>query len=120
MGEGQRDDRSIVQREPARLQSFRPSPGRSTGHLPADVDAMRKAAADLPALGPKSVLLKGRHLTDAAAIFDRGKASEDLRLRRVPMSNTHGTGCALSAAIAALLGLSVRTVIREHSALAFA
>ena len=73
---------------------------------PADVDAMRIAAADLRALGPKAVLLKGGHLTDGDAvdIFDYGKNSEELRSARVPTKNTHGTGCTLSAAIAALLG----------------
>ncbi len=73
---------------------------------PADVDAMRNAAADLRALGPKAVLLKGGHLTDGDAvdIFDDGKTLEALRGARIPTRNTHGTGCTLSAAIAALLG----------------
>ncbi|MEM9628360.1 MAG: bifunctional hydroxymethylpyrimidine kinase/phosphomethylpyrimidine kinase [Pseudomonadota bacterium] len=73
---------------------------------PADVDAMRTATADLRALGPKAVLLKGGHLADGDAvdIFDDGKTQAALRGARIPTKNTHGTGCTLSAAIAALLG----------------
>ena len=52
---------------------------------PSDEDAMRIAAADLRALGPKAVLLKGGHLTDGDAvdIFDDGKNAEELRSARV-------------------------------------
>lgn len=73
---------------------------------PADVDQMQKAADDLRALGPRAVLLKGGHLTegDAVDIFDDGRTLEELRSKRVATRNTHGTGCTLSAAIAALLG----------------
>lgn len=76
---------------------------------PVDVGEMRIAAVDLRTLGPKAVLLKGGHLTagDAVDIFDDGGKSEDLRRKRVPTSNTHGTGCTLSAAIAALLGRGI-------------
>ncbi len=73
---------------------------------PADVDAMRKAANDLRALGPKAVLLKGGHLTDADAvdIFEDADGQQVLKSARVATKNTHGTGCTLSAAIAAFLG----------------
>ncbi len=76
------------------------------GPPPADVDGMRQAAAAIRALGPKAVLLKGGHLTDGDAvdIFDDGQAMKELRSARVATSSTHGTGCTLSAAIAALLG----------------
>ncbi|MGI9417461.1 MAG: bifunctional hydroxymethylpyrimidine kinase/phosphomethylpyrimidine kinase [Geminicoccaceae bacterium] len=84
-----------------------PEAGVLLGRLArADVDGMRQVAADLRALGPTSVLLKGGHLTDGEAvdIFDFGKKSEELRHARVPTKNTHGTGCTLSATMAALLG----------------
>jgi hydroxymethylpyrimidine/phosphomethylpyrimidine kinase len=73
---------------------------------PADVEAMLTTAADLRALGPKAVLLKGGHLSegDAVDIFDDGSEPKRLISRRVPTRNTHGTGCTLSAATAALLG----------------
>ena len=72
---------------------------------PTDVDSMRKAASDLRELGPKAVLLKGGHLTDGAAvdIYQDGSGQFELRGKRAPTRNTHGTGCTLSAATAALL-----------------
>lgn len=72
---------------------------------PANVEEMRRAAADLHALGPRYVLVKGGHLTGAESpdiLFD-GRQLTELRATRVATRNTHGTGCTLSAAIAALL-----------------
>jgi hydroxymethylpyrimidine/phosphomethylpyrimidine kinase len=66
---------------------------------------MRRAAADLHALGCGGVLVKGGHLGGAASIdiwFD-GSEFLELRAPRLLTSSTHGTGCTLSAAIAALL-----------------
>ncbi|MGI9508278.1 MAG: bifunctional hydroxymethylpyrimidine kinase/phosphomethylpyrimidine kinase, partial [Geminicoccaceae bacterium] len=76
---------------------------------PTDLDGMRVAAADLRALGPNAVLLKGGHLTDGDAvdIFDDGASQRDLRGRRFATGNTHGTGCTLSAALATLLGQGI-------------
>lgn len=76
---------------------------------PADVDSMRKAASDLLELGPKAVLLKGGHLTDGDSVdvYQDGHGQSELRGKRVQTRNTHGTGCTLSAAIAALLGKDV-------------
>jgi hydroxymethylpyrimidine/phosphomethylpyrimidine kinase len=51
------------------------------------------------------VLLKGGHLTGADStdlLFD-GTTITALPARRIETRNTHGTGCTLSAAIAALL-----------------
>ena len=72
---------------------------------PADRDAMMAAALRLAALGPANVLLKGGHLG--------GEVSPDLLLAdgravwlaaaRSDTRHTHGTGCTLSSAIAALL-----------------
>jgi len=56
--------------------------------------------------GARAVLMKGGHLPDAAASPDwLVEATRTVRLEgaRVPVSNTHGTGCTLSSAIAALL-----------------
>ncbi len=76
---------------------------------PADVDDMRKMASDLREIGPKAVLLKGGHLTDGDAvdIYQDDNGQSELRSRRAPTQNTHGTGCTLSAAIASLLGRDV-------------
>lgn len=73
---------------------------------PGDIEAMRRTAAELRALGPKAVLLKGGHLQeeDAVDIFDDGEGQLQLEGRRVPTRNTHGTGCTLSAAMAACIG----------------
>jgi hydroxymethylpyrimidine/phosphomethylpyrimidine kinase len=69
------------------------------------VNGRYAAAADLHALGCRSVLLKGGHLDGAESIdllFD-GREWLELPAPRVKTRNTHGTGCTLSAAIAALL-----------------
>ncbi len=73
---------------------------------PHDEATMAKAARDLQALGPKAVLLKGGHLEGAQSfdIFDDGEDRQQLHAERIDTENTHGTGCTLSAAIAALLG----------------
>lgn len=68
-------------------------------------DGMRAAARALHSLGPKAVLVKGGHLGDDDAIdvlFD-GDDFVELRGPRYDTEDTHGTGCALSAAIAARL-----------------
>ncbi len=69
-----------------------------------DTAAMRRAAERLHALGPTAVLVKGGHLAqgDAVDVFYDGEAFSELRAPRVATRNTHGTGCTLSSAIAAL------------------
>jgi len=73
---------------------------------PRDLAAMVEAAARLRALGPRDVLIKGGHLEDAQSIdvFDDGAEPLTLPTARIDSANTHGTGCTLSAALAALLG----------------
>jgi hydroxymethylpyrimidine/phosphomethylpyrimidine kinase len=73
---------------------------------PADVAAMIEAAGRLRALGPQSVLLKGGHLEHGHSIdvFDDGGEPLTLATPRIDSAHTHGTGCTLSAALAALLG----------------
>ena len=72
-----------------------------------DAAAMRRAARDLLALGPRAVLVKGGGLpgTVALDVFFDGGDVVDLAVPRVDTPNTHGTGCTLSAAIAARLAL---------------
>jgi hydroxymethylpyrimidine/phosphomethylpyrimidine kinase len=73
---------------------------------PVDEAGMVEAAARLRMLGPQSVLLKGGHLEKdhSIDIFDDGGEPLTLVAPRIDTANTHGTGCTLSAALAALLG----------------
>lgn len=81
-----------------------------TGMKITDLAAMREAAAKLYALGAKNILVKGGHLEGAPAtdIFFDGRNFAELSAERISTQSTHGTGCTLSAAIAAHLaqGLS--------------
>ncbi len=79
------------------------------GQRVTEVADMPDAAAALAALGPGAVLLKGGHL--------RGERSPDLLWfggtaiwlegPRLVTDHTHGTGCTLSAAIAAYLAVGL-------------
>lgn len=66
---------------------------------------MRVAARALHALGPRIVMLKGGHLDgpESVDVIDNGATQMELPAARIQTKNTHGTGCTLSAAIAALL-----------------
>ena len=76
--------------------------GRPVG----DLAAMRKAARDLRALGAGAVLVKGGSLAgDPVDVFCDGDRLVELPAARVDTPNVHGTGCTLSAAIAARLAL---------------
>ena len=63
---------------------------------------MEEAARRIHRRGPRHVLVKGGHLKDSATdvLYD-GKSFTRYPSVRVESSNTHGTGCTLSAAIAA-------------------
>ncbi len=76
-----------------------------TGMRIGDLDSMREAARKLCALGARNVVLKGGHLdgADATDVFFDGKIFIELTSARVVTNSTHGTGCTLSAAIAAYL-----------------
>lgn len=71
----------------------------------ADVEGMVHQAQALKALGCGAVLLKGGHGAGEAAtdiLVDAGGVKM-LEAPRISTNNTHGTGCTLSAAVAALL-----------------
>ena len=84
------------------------------------VEAMIELAVELRKLGPRTVVLKGGHLehgpspdvvvgTEGTAVLEAG---------RVDTVNDHGTGCSLSAAVAAQLALGAtpaRAVERAKS-----
>jgi hydroxymethylpyrimidine/phosphomethylpyrimidine kinase len=99
--------------------------GRPLAEL-SSVEAMTAAADELRALGVGTVVVKGGHLgvatgrTDApapdVAVGDFGTVV--LHAERVATKNDHGTGCSLSAAIAAnlALGLPVRDALEAAKA----
>lgn len=88
------------------------------GRAPAQRrDEMPEIAAALLALGPRAVLLKGGHLEEAESpdLLLSAAGSVTLAAPRIATRNTHGTGCTLSAAIAALLPQrpDLETAVRE-------
>ncbi len=71
------------------------------------LDSLAAQASRLAESGAHRVLLKGGHLEGADAVdlwLDRAEpgAAVELRAPRVQTSATHGTGCTLSSAVAAL------------------
>jgi hydroxymethylpyrimidine/phosphomethylpyrimidine kinase len=83
------------------------------------LNAMIGAAADLRALGPRIVMLKGGHLAGPRVqdvVYD-GAGHYVLDAPRIETRHTHGTGCTLASAIAVGLaqGLAPRRAIeRAH------
>jgi hydroxymethylpyrimidine/phosphomethylpyrimidine kinase len=87
--------------------------------------AMRHAAHSLYKLGPRAVLIKGGHWPrtpgagarafKAVDLFFDGRRYIEFTAPRIPGEGAHGTGCALSAAIAAWLsrGADLETAIRR-------
>ncbi len=76
-----------------------------TGLAVASAADMRRAAAKLHELGARSVLVKGGHLAgdQAVDVLLHEGAYTELCALRIDTQHTHGTGCAYSAAITALL-----------------
>ncbi len=70
-----------------------------------DEAAMRRAGSRLLEMGPSAVLVKGGHLPgdDVTDMLFDGSDATVFRSPRIRTRSTHGTGCALSAAIAANL-----------------
>jgi hydroxymethylpyrimidine/phosphomethylpyrimidine kinase len=77
-----------------------------TGFHIVEVRDLHRAAARLGELGARAVVLKGGHLDGPAVdvLWHEGHAIE-LEAARIESRHTHGTGCTLSAAIAARLAL---------------
>ena len=84
----------------------------------ATVDAMCEAAAELRVLGARTAVVKGGHLPVGISpdvVATKGGVAV-LPALRVDTSNDHGTGCSLSAAIAALLARGAdSTTAVEHA-----
>ena len=72
-----------------------------------DLDAMRRAAERIRALGADKVVVKGGHLggeRSTDVLYD-GHEFRELTAARVDTPHTHGTGCTFSSAVAANLAL---------------
>lgn len=82
-----------------------------TGMRIDDANAVREAAQRITAMGARAALIKGgrRGGPDSIDVLHDGRAIREFRARRVPVTRAHGTGCTLSAAIAAsfALGLAI-------------
>lgn len=86
-----------------------PEAGKLSGIKVNDMAGARKAARAIHALGPAWVLVKGGHLGGKICqdlLFD-GQEFTVFSYPRLATRNTHGTGCTLSAAIAACLALGM-------------
>lgn len=83
-----------------------PEAERITALIIDSEDSMREAAAVIRRMGARAVLVKGGHLRNgksaaAVDVLDDDGSVVTLRVDRVPNVDLHGTGCMLSAAIAA-------------------
>ena len=88
-----------------------------TGVEGSGVGAMERAARLLVAAGAGGALVTGGHVQgdEVVDVFWDGRVLRHFRGRRVPTRHTHGTGCTLSAAIAAGLarGLSLGEAVER-------
>lgn len=85
------------------------------------VEAAGRQARDLVAAGCRAVLVKGGHLTGSTAIDVLARSDGSVahvQSARIATQNTHGTGCTLSAAIAARLatGMDLQDAVRHAKA----
>lgn len=87
---------------------------------PADPAAMAACAERLRGLGASAALVKGGHLdgTRSLDVLVDGDGAAEFDSDRVATTNTHGTGCTLSSAIASLLlrPMLLRDAVREAKA----
>jgi hydroxymethylpyrimidine/phosphomethylpyrimidine kinase len=85
------------------------------------LDERRQAARDLVALGARAAVVKGGHSDEPLAIdhyFD-GTELVELQSPRMATTNTHGSGCVFSAAIAAELAKGSDSLAAVHQAKEF-
>ena len=86
------------------------------GHAISSDEDIRAAAREILDLGPRAVLMKGGHRPgDPIDVLFDGRRFYSFGGRRVQTSSTHGTGCTLSAAIAAGLaqGLGIEGAVAQ-------
>ncbi|MGI6030609.1 MAG: bifunctional hydroxymethylpyrimidine kinase/phosphomethylpyrimidine kinase [Eubacteriales bacterium] len=70
-----------------------------------NLEDMRKAGQAILSMGTQYVLMKGGHFEDTADDLLMGQDGTEVvfRQERISSSNTHGTGCTISSAIASYL-----------------
>jgi hydroxymethylpyrimidine/phosphomethylpyrimidine kinase len=92
-----------------------------TGLSVSSVDGMRDSAHALVDMGAKAALVKGGHLADDEAVdlYWDGTEERTWRRPRMSTSNTHGTGCTLSAAVTACLALGLDLQLSVDRAIDF-
>ena len=97
-----------------------PEAAAITGVAITDEDSMLKAAKVLTERFPIAVLIKGGHLVESAddLLYADGKARW-YKQTRIDNENTHGTGCALSTAIACGLAAGKPLTIAVEDAKAY-
>lgn len=90
------------------------------GRLLETLADQRDAAAELAALGPSTVVVKGGHPVsdtpgEAVDVVWHDGAVRELRMPRVDTANNHGSGCSFASAVAALLakGQPVERAVAE-------
>jgi hydroxymethylpyrimidine/phosphomethylpyrimidine kinase len=86
------------------------------GRRVATIAERREAARALVALGPRAAVVKGGHAQgDVTDVYWDGFEMVELAGERVQTTNTHGSGCVFSAAIAAGLarGLEPLAAVRQ-------
>lgn len=87
---------------------------RLCGFKVTNIEEMEESARQIHALGPRNVLIKGGHMEGEIVdlLFD-GQSIETFKTSRIDRQTTHGTGCALSAALATFLaqGLSISNAV---------
>ncbi len=82
-----------------------PEAARLTGQTVETLDDQKRAGDALMGLGPRAVLVKGGH-GEGADVHDVLVTEESIEVMsspRIDTVHTHGTGCTLASAIAALL-----------------
>jgi hydroxymethylpyrimidine/phosphomethylpyrimidine kinase len=96
-----------------------PEAGVLLGREISTLDGMRDAARAIVGLGTRSAIVKGGHLAgDSIDVFYDGERFVELPARRIETTSTHGTGCTLASAIAALLarGESLESAVSQAKA----
>ena len=84
------------------------------------LEERRQAARDLVAMGARAAIVKGGHAeSDVTDVFWDGQRLAELEGDRVHTTNTHGSGCVFSAAIAAGLAKGLDPLAAATMAKAF-
>lgn len=87
------------------------------GHRVRGLEEQRRAAREVQAMGPRSVVVKGGHGQEGEAVdvFYDGQTLREFRAPRMTTTSTHGTGCTFASAIAAWLarGLSLEEAVEQ-------